>query len=627
LAAGLVALACPALLHAETRTVGRGEDLQAALNSARPGDVLVLEAGAEFVGNFVLPVTAGDEPIVLRSTPSHLLPTQGQRIRPEHAPLLARLRSPNTAAAMRTAPGAHHWELRYLEFPANQNGAGDILQIGDGSSAQNTLDRVPHRLTLSHLYIHGDLLVGQKRCVALNAAHVTIRDSFIAECKGAGQDTQAIGGWNGPGPYTIENNYLEAAGENVMFGGADPAIANLVADGILVRHNHFSRPPSWREPIVNTPATIRASAEAGGSLPAGTYAYRVIARRAVSGGAMARSTATAEAAVASNGGAVRVTWEAVPGATDYRVYGRTAGAQGTFWTVTATTFLDTGAVGSTGAVPTGTGTVWSVKNLFELKNARNVVIRDNIFEHHWKESQAGYAIVFTPRNSGGGCTWCVVEHVRFENNVVRRVSAGVNLLGYDLASRPTQQTRDIVVRNNLFYDVGETYGGPGRVLLIGDEPRDVVIDHNTISHAGTSLMYVYGGTSTDPREIYGVRITNNASRHGEYGINGDVFGYGNGVIHAFFPGATVTANYLAGGPESRYPSGNMFAGQFESEFADPARDDFTLKPDSRLRGAATDGGDIGVNMDLLLPGVDRVERGLQGPNPPATPANLRIVVN
>ena len=30
-------------------------------------------------------------------------------------------------------------------------------------------------------------------------------------------------GWNGPGPFLIENNYLEAAGENIMFGGNDPS--------------------------------------------------------------------------------------------------------------------------------------------------------------------------------------------------------------------------------------------------------------------------------------------------------------------------------------------------------------------------------------------------------------------
>jgi hypothetical protein len=37
--------------------------------------------------------------------------------------------------------------LRYLEFRANQNGIGDILQLGDGSSAQTSLAMVPHDIT------------------------------------------------------------------------------------------------------------------------------------------------------------------------------------------------------------------------------------------------------------------------------------------------------------------------------------------------------------------------------------------------------------------------------------------------------------------------------------------------
>ena len=39
-----------------------------------------------------------------------------------------------------------------------------------------------------------------------------------------GFDSQAINGWTGPGPLLIENNYLEGAGENVIFGGADPSV-------------------------------------------------------------------------------------------------------------------------------------------------------------------------------------------------------------------------------------------------------------------------------------------------------------------------------------------------------------------------------------------------------------------
>jgi PKD repeat protein len=605
-------------LEASTVYVPAGGDLQQALDAAQPGDTILLAEGAEFVGNFVLPLKNGDGVITLRSaSPDAVLPQPGQRIRPAHAHLLARLRSPNTAAALRTAPGAHHWTLSYLEFAANLYGAGDIIQIGDGSKAQDTLDEVPHHFRLTHLYIHGDPRVGQKRGIALNAAHVTIADSHISECKGIGQDTQAIAGWNGPGPYVIENNYLEAAGENVMFGGADPAIPNLVADGITFRRNYLSRPFAWRQPILATPQSLTASAEAGGSLGAGTYAYRVVARGVI-GQTWARSTASVElsAVVESTAGAIRLRWAAVQGASEYRVYGRVPGAQATSWTVTGTEFVDTGQAGTTEAVPATAGTVWSVKNLFELKNARNVVVEGNVLENHWKESQPGWAIVLTPRNSNGACSWCVVENVRFEYNIVRHVSAGINLLGYDIASRPTLQTSNILIRHNLFHDVTAELGGRGWFLQIGDEPRDIVVEHNTVSHDGTTILYTYGGTSTDPREIYGFQMTANAVRHGAYGVHGDFFSYGNAILNGFYPGHVFTANYLAGGPASRYPAGNLFAGAFDDQFVDVAGADFTVRAGSALEGAAPDGSNVGVDMPELQRRVLGVDGGVSG-TPPA----------
>jgi hypothetical protein len=57
-------------------------------------------------------------------------------------------------------------------------------------------EQVPHRFVLNHVYVHGDPFIGQKRCIALNAADVTISDSYVSDCKSATQDSQAIGGWN-----------------------------------------------------------------------------------------------------------------------------------------------------------------------------------------------------------------------------------------------------------------------------------------------------------------------------------------------------------------------------------------------------------------------------------------------
>jgi hypothetical protein len=104
---------------AEVRIVRAGDNLQTALNAAKPGDELRLAPDATFSGNFVLPVTAGATAITVRTDlPDAALPAANLRVTPATAAHFAKIVSPNTAAALRTAPGAHHWRLMLLEFPA-----------------------------------------------------------------------------------------------------------------------------------------------------------------------------------------------------------------------------------------------------------------------------------------------------------------------------------------------------------------------------------------------------------------------------------------------------------------------------------------------------------------------------
>lgn len=249
----LLVLACLVSLFAigsaraaDVRTVRAGDDLQAALDAAQPGDEIRLEAGATFTGNFVLPAKSGDRPITLESDVRGAQSAPRQRITPAAAEPFAKLQSPSSEPALRTAPGSHHWRLIELEFRANRGGYGDIIELGDGSTAQSSLDRVPHDLVLDRLYVHGDPAAGQKRGIALNARAVSIRNCYVSDIKAAGADAQAIAAWNGPGPFTIENNYLEASGEVILLGGADPAIADLVPSDVVVRYNHVTRPMAWR---------------------------------------------------------------------------------------------------------------------------------------------------------------------------------------------------------------------------------------------------------------------------------------------------------------------------------------------------------------------------------------------
>jgi hypothetical protein len=94
--------------------------------------------------------------------------------------------------------------------------------------------------------IEGHPTNGQKRAVSVNGASISVTNSDIRQIKAAGQDSQAICGWNTPGPIVIRNNYLEAAGENILFGGGDPSISNLIASDISIRFNYITKQPSWR---------------------------------------------------------------------------------------------------------------------------------------------------------------------------------------------------------------------------------------------------------------------------------------------------------------------------------------------------------------------------------------------
>jgi PKD repeat protein len=297
------------------------------------------------------------------------------------------------------------------------------------------------------------------------------------------------------------------------------------------------------------------------------------------------------------------------------VYGRAPGAEAVYWRVTAAEFVDTGAAGTSEAVPMTGGTLWSVKNIFELKNARNVLVENNIFENHWKESQPGFAIVLTPRNSNGGCTWCVVENVRFAGNIVRDVAAGINLLGYDVAARPTRQSANITFEQNLFTGMTTALGGNGWFLQIGDAPRNVTIAHNTIDSNGNAVVYTYGGNVADPREIYGFQMIANAARHGSYGINGQYFTYGNAIISGYYPDGVFASNYLAGAPAARYPYRTLVVSPFESQFTNITAGDYTVRADSVLKAAAPDGSDVGANFPELMAALEGVKDGF-GPVPP-----------
>ena len=602
-------------------------DLQAAIDAAQPGDTILLRAGETFVGHVRLPAKSNPSGayILIRSdAPDTAMPAAGKRLVPtgygysgENTALSALPRLVGRGGTWRTtpvisaAPGAHHYRLQFLNIDGlAQGGFETLVEFGTHASQQSTLESVPFDIVLDRVFIHGHRTKGQKRCVSLNGRNLQVLNSYIVDCMNFAFDAQAIAGFNGPGPFKIINNYLEATGENLMFGGADPKIFGLVPADIEIRGNHFNKPLAWRNPILSPPGRPSGSVTSGGSLGAGTYYFKVVA---ILEAAMdiAHSLPSPEQAVSvgGSGSAVRLTWGGVGNADRYRIYvGTSPGGQNRYIETksTDTSFTYAGGSGEVWQGPPSSATRWSVKNLLELKNAERVVIDGNVFEHLWPGTQKGYSILFTPRNEDGTAPWSVVRDVTFSNNILRHVSGGISILGED-DLMPSRRTERISIRNNLVYDMSWAWGGQPRFLIITRSPRDVKIDHNSIFHEDMVVL-------VDDGAVEAFRFTNNVMPHNTYGLFGSGAGMGNGAIAAYFPGGIVTRNAFGGGVASLYPADNLFldVSTFWSQFVDPSADNFRLVSGSTLRGRGTDGKDLGVDFTELNAAVGGAVSGNTG---------------
>src|SRR5829696_5047371 len=586
-------------------------NLQPAIDAAQPGDTILLRAGETFIGNYILRAKSGTAEIIIRSdAPATNLPAAGVRLVPSgrtggntSLSALARLRGQGSTyrstPVIRTANGAHHYRLQFLEIDGkNQEGYETLVAIGNNTT-QTSTGLAPYALTLDRMFIHGDPARGQKRCVALDSGSTSILNSYLEDCKHFASDAQAIAGFNGPGPFRIDNNYVAGSTENILFGGSDPKIPNLVPSDIAITRNLLTKPLAWRNPILSAPGSPRVgSSSVGGSLAAGRHYFKVVALLH-SGGSLAYSAPSAEVSIAvSSGAAVTVSWSAVSGATGYRIYrGTSAGGERVFRDTksTSTTFTYPGS-GETSGTPRARGTLWNVKNTIELKNAQRVRIEGNVIEYNWQASQNGYAIVLTPRNQENTAPWTVVQDVTIRSNIVRHVNGAINILGSDYsASTGSKLTRRIYIVNNVFDDVSSAAWGSGaHFLSMTRGPANVTVDHNTVFHTSNIVMIDNGQSG-------GFVFTNNLMKHNTYGIFGSGSGIGNATLTAYFPGAVVRRNVLAGGNASLYPTDNFFpsVNTFWAQFVNYSGGNYALVTGSPYIAKATDGKNIGVDLTTL----------------------------
>jgi uncharacterized protein (TIGR03437 family) len=426
---------------------------------------------------------------------------------------MATIVSANAMAVFLTEPGASGYRLAGLEMTIQNsvNLSYGIVVLGDGSATSAA--QLPSDIIVDRSYIHGTSTCNCQRGVAFNGIGEAVIDSYISDIHWDGVDSQAICGWAGPGPFKIVNNYLEAAGENIMFGGSPPAITNLIPSDIEIRQNHIIKPLTWMSPNPK---------------------------------------------------------------------------------------------------------LWTVKNLFELKNAQRMIMDGNILENNWIEAQSGFAILFQGIPQSNTDLWSTVQDITFTNNILRHSNSGVNFCGgcwYATAPDPgNSRVARVYFANNLLDDIngpaydGGTGAGGGLAFQLLSNVSDLVIAHNTVLNTGT-LMVLDGKPS--PR----VNFVNNIASHGPWGITGSGLGSGNTAITTLLPDSVIAGNLIVGLQNTltaqNYPTGNLFPTSMTAvgfvTYANGNGGNYQLSSSSIYRNAGMDGKDPGVDttgLDNALSGID-----------------------
>lgn len=248
-------------------SVASNGNFQSALDSAACGDTIELQAGATYTGLFTVPAKSCDDNhwIIIRSNAADSsLPPEGSRVTPCYAgvtslpgrPALHCTSSSNVLAKLsyggaagsgpiQLASGANRYRFVGLEI-TRAAGSGYTSSLvstqGSGTADRIVVDRVWLHGTATDDTATGVALGGMTNTAIINSY---LTDFHCTSAVGSCTDAHAIGGGVGSttaGPYQITGNFLEASGENVLFGGG--AATTTPAD-IQINQNHFYKPLIW----------------------------------------------------------------------------------------------------------------------------------------------------------------------------------------------------------------------------------------------------------------------------------------------------------------------------------------------------------------------------------------------
>jgi hypothetical protein len=236
-------------------------DLAGAIDSAKCGDTLLLAAGSTYDVK-ELPSKKCDDKhyLTIRTdTADSKLPPEGTRISPGWAGVASLAGRPTyaqpsggpaklmaTLVVTRPSGAVVGDHMRFIGIEWTSDPAANIGRLVSTEHSDHVIfDRNWFHPAEGVEVAKGVGMVQGARVIAVINSYVSGLNCVARA--GRCTDATAVGGGNGDDPtgtFKIYNNFLEASGENVLFGGSG---ATVNPTDIEIRRNHLFRPIIWKE--------------------------------------------------------------------------------------------------------------------------------------------------------------------------------------------------------------------------------------------------------------------------------------------------------------------------------------------------------------------------------------------
>ena len=534
----------------KTWTVRAGQSLELVLSTASCGDVVQLQAGATFSGSFVIPAKGCDDShwiIIRTSAPDSSLPPEGTRLTPCYAGVSSLDGRPRLNCVSPTNV------LAKIEF--NGKGGSGPLAFATGATHYR--------------------LIGLEVTRAASPADVYNLVQFLGPADHLVFDRLWMHG-------TVQ----DATTRGIMLG---PTRYVAVVDSFFTDFHCVSKSSSCTD----------AQAIAGGIGDGSMGPYKILNNFLESSGENiifggGRSSATPQdIEIRHNHMFKPLIW--MKGEARY--------------------------IGGTNGNP------FIVKNLFELKNAQRVLLEGNVLENSWGGfSQVGYAIVLTPKNPGG-CSSCQVTDVTIRYNFISHVGAGLQIANALSDDRTALDGQRYSIHDIVIDDLdGVRYNGAGNLAQVSVQAGAPLLQNVTMNHVTafpSRMLFMIGDMVATSTPMKNFVFTNSIVNAGVSPVWSTGGGPANCAFHdvpittftACFTSSSFTANAIIASPAS-YPAGAWPVNNFFPAAASAVKfanynngnvGDYRLQLGSPYKGKATDGKDLGADIDAIHSATAGVE--------------------